>query len=1348
MSYTPPAGSVDVSWVGKLGYQAPSYRVAAVWSVGANQWVLPFGAKAVVSSPVVLQAQQLVSAPGIESGSTGVVYVLRDTKQVYRPPQFIASASWVGADPYGKASGVFIRASWDRSRLTLAPGGINDSVVSEPAVFGTQFLQPNGWSALGVAGKHYALFPFEYAFPQWELNVTWVGRDTYVAASGVPVNAAWALPSESKQVSLTGWDDLSFGLASLERRLGIISPPAIGPEPLPAPSLRNAATPINPAGLSALTVGAALIYNYRQYLKPAAYNSALYGVAYLLGGKKTIQLAGIAPPPIGAVVVINTTANQTAKPGSIAWAGMGAPSVSPRTVRPSGYFGTTFSFPRVQFPPQPRGWQSSTFGYAQIEYKTKILKPAGIDSYAAAFPVVRDRAQKLLHKASTVTAIFGDVQIRVLNQRVQVPAIDSLFISEWAEVRSNRRSLLVIGSAYGAVGGAEIRNKTPSFTPHGWSSLVFGGADVGWRVRSVAPSGVILPFPQIPLPSLWQTPSLNPGGIASHPVPGPTVWPAIREVVEKGWDSLKVGSPTIDFNFRKVVAEGRGIAGGSYGTARVELSTRLLRPLGREYLAFGVSWLSTGEQFVTPNGIASPLLSLHRIGGTQFLGPEGFEATRWLTRITPPAREIYPKTFGASYGLAKIEHYTRYIPLFGITTYPEASMHWGVARVWNRVQVITQFEDQQSDLWPPEWPRWTLIQNRNKTFGVAGFDASRTPQPVIANTGRPIFTAGIKPPSTLGFYRAGSVTHRVRYLPLEGLEPPLISRWHVAYNKAAPLLPAGLVATRYGDAQVVNTRRFYKAQGANSFESGYPFISDAIRHLTFESRYGIAPPVIELPKVGLYTRYIEPASLPETAVGAHALDIFFRRITPRWTHQDRSGSAFVRNKTPELRTKGRATDEYGSAEVRLEWRPLDQKGASTQLFGSARISDRRQVVDVAGRNFMNIGDKITVRRVGAEPVITQYIDLRVFTLTTDGDWLEADDGYGIKAPNPAVGEPDLSKGYIFHKSGGNLGYFTLFGNPTAVANTIRVEPGYGELLVGEPFLALKVREVAAEPLEGVEIKMGKPRLSPHTIYAVLEATDQAIRNHEINKNILRPVNEGVRLGRPSVSTYLGTIEPVSIGPVGPFGNWGVGRPNTYNTRRYLMATGASMTRMGWVVVPGSRTVLIEDSIDSIEFGRPAVAPPPYIGPKTARVSGIAPPALSRQAIEYFNRSVYPAGFYSQAMGASGKDSLKYMPQNLHVGPLRPTIPGGFSASSYGTAWVSRRVREVVAQGFDSFLSEYDFQNFKQRMRVTRTTVNEKPRQTVMPYGFVALEQSVPDVKHGTHYIRPDGNADQYRKGAF
>ena len=107
-----------------------------------------------------------------------------------------------------------------------------------------------------------------------------------------------------------------------------------------------------------------------------------------------------------------------------------------------------------------------------------------------------------------------------------------------------------------------------------------------------------------------------------------------------------------------------------------------------------------------------------------------------------------------------------------------------------------------------------------------------------------------------------------------------------------------------------------------------------------------------------------------------------------------------------------------------------------------------------------------------------------------------------------------------------------------------------------------------------------------------------------------------------------------------------------------------------------------------------------------------------------------------------------MPQGLHVGPKNLHHQVGFDAAGYGVHWVSLRVRELQAKGHDSFLSEYDLESFAQRMRVRNANDAWAGRRAVASHGHRSSHVGAPSVRPGTHYIRPDGNADQYRKGAF
>ncbi|MFA9283773.1 hypothetical protein ACCQ08_03240 [Comamonas sp. SY3] len=1089
----------------------------------------------------------------------------------------------------------------------------------------------------------------------------------------------------------------------------------------------------------------------------------LFGAGYVQGGVKYVYPGGVQSFTSGAHRVINTTADQEAKPagiGVLEWQ-VPAPNVSPRSLWPTGIYGTITGFPVVQFPPQPQGWESAAFGYPVIEYKTKLVKPTGLSSFAEGFPAVRDAARTVLHQSSDVTALFGDVRVRLLNAFVRPAGWDSAELVDWAIVHSTSRWLLAQG--FDAIGWAHptIRNKTPSFAPVGFDSQSWGAHDVGWRVREVRADGVPAPMNEVPEPSLWQTPGIKPDGIAAPAVPAPTIWPGIRTVETKGSETLRIGDETaIGFSWRPVPVQ--GFDASVYGNAaRIENANRAVAVFGSSFMAFGTAWATDAVRVLAPKGIDYPPMHRHQIGGARWLYPEGWESTRWLTRIIPEQQEVFPKTFTGEVGWPAVGNHNRYIPLEGITTYPEDSMRYGVARVWNLRQVITQFEDLDSGLAPPAWPDWTLIENRNKVFGAEGFVATRYGAALVENKARPLLPAGVEAPALPEWQAAGSVTHGIRYLPLQGLEPPLVPEWLVVWNKAFPLKPAGLVATEFGQTEVVNLRRFRNVQGFEAHVFGYPMVADAIRELTFDPRYSIQPPRIELPEVKLYTRYVEPQGIGDPQYGswfgAPELSIHWTIITPRWTHRDEFGAPAIRNVTPELGARGRASDEWGDAFVRLEWRPVDPIGSDMQLFGLTRIADRKQTITVAGRNFMTVSDKLVVIRPGEDPVSTQYIELRKFNRQDDGTVTEAPEGYGIPDDSGQfmrgqVPPPDLMKGYVFHHQTSEA---TLWGDAVVTANTIRVEPGIGAEFIDGPVITYKNRTIAVasigqQVIDGESYyslgSWGRPALSPHTIYAVNNATAQAVRNHQ-QFPFIPYVNTGIKLGGVAIGGYNNTITPVGIADRDfASGLWGVGSPAAVNTRQTIRPTGVNLLRMGWVTIPGTQYVSDTEyeNAEVSPFGSHAVDFAPDSGPYYLRPQGIAG-AFGQTTVHNQHRWFQLMGFDSMAMGARLAGDSPYQWQGLRVGPLVPTMPRGFEADAYGEAWVSLRIREVVAEGFESFTLDYDEESFDKRMKVRRIDPYVPPLQ-IHPYGWVDGHTAAPSTNRMRHYIRPDGNSDQFRKG--
>jgi hypothetical protein len=297
-------------------------------------------------------------------------------------------------------------------------------------------------------------------------------------------------------------------------------------------------------------------------------------------------------------------------------------------------------------------------------------------------------------------------------------------------------------------------------------------------------------------------------------------------------------------------------------------------------------------------------------------------------------------------------------------------------------------------------------------------------------------------------------------------------------------------------------------------------------------------------------------------------------------------------------------------------------------------------------------------------------------------------------------------------------------------------------------MTLKNRSLAVEGIKPVT-DVGRPQLSPFTIYSVMEAPRQAMENHPTQET-LHYVDHDKYTGRPLTGPGTPRISHWGL----KVGAWGVdapyrqvSEPAVENLRRYVGAAGFLSMRFGVPSVPGKQTANVYDPTDEQAFGLHEVSRPPYTGPQHSVAVGIAPPASPAPTVEFKDRVRGVAGWESLTMGASVQGDTPYQWQGLRIGPLMPNIPEGFDAQAHGTAWVSLRVRDVAMQGFDAFESTYDLAHFDLRMRVRGTPVPPQPAQVLGAVGIVPAPVGTPDARRGTHYIRPDGNADVYRKGA-
>lgn len=854
-------------------------------------------------------------------------------------------------------------------------------------------------------------------------------------------------------------------------------------------------------------------------------------------------------------------------------------------------------------------------------------------------------------------------------------------------------------------------------TVAGWSALAWGTASVQNKDRTVAPPGILAGVGGSNHQIINRNRYVFAGNIAPPSMAAPSVWLWQRYVKPTGLQAAQFGTQRLSHEVQHAQNAGAG-----------------------NWLRWGTAWVSLGLRAIAPPSIARDDVGFPTVGGTRYLEPQGWDSQAFGTRIIPEVQAVYPQGFAEQWGQATVFNYRQYVAPQGFHTTVQEQLRWGWAHAWNLRQIIRVEHDPTDGMNPPEWPLWTKIENRNRTVGALGFVATGTGRPMVLNNARVLAPLGW---DAQGLTKGVElVAYRVRVLRLEGMEPPYISAWHRTFNAAAVLAPAGWDAAGFGRAALVNTRRVFDRIGAmDAAVLGVPMVADRVRTVSIEKRYTIEPPAIPLPDVQNLTNYVEPLGWDSARIGLSSWSIHWRIITPRWTHRDYFGEPQVKNKTPNLYARGIPHDEWGDAFVRLQWRQAQVQGYVATLFGNATIADKTRTVRVSGLQSMTVSTLAKVTKTGAPPYALQTITLAKF----DRDGLTPlKYGDGIEPPFNQVPAPRINQNVLKPN-----GFDALrFGSAMAENMGIRVEPGFRSDVHGTPEVSLKIRAVVLAEQED-SLSMGKPSLSPHTIYAVMDAPPQAKYNH-VHPATLHYVNSdggyrapGEVFGLASVSNRHRVIRMSGGMPSLAFGTARVA-----NWLHYIKPSGIGVRPFGIVSVDDGRPKTLKqiDSASFMEFGKPTVRFPQVVGPVQAR--GFQAFAAGAPRVEHFHRTVRAQGFSAMAMGTRRPGDTPYMWQGLRVGPFVPMVLRGPDTSSFGTPFVAPRVRELLAGGIDGLSIGYTFYQFPLRMRVTRAQEDTggMPAQALMPAGWASSSTGTADVRNRVHYIRPDGNAEQYRKG--
>lgn len=1103
------------------------------------------------------------------------------------------------------------------------------------------------------------------------------------------------------------------------------------------PSVISYFKDIYPPSIDSNLYGRPLVYNLTQYRVMRGFDASQYGKPYLMGGVKYLSPRGYDASDFGKISLVNTTANQEAKPKGINSLAMPAPNVSPRILYPSGFYNNgvytngkyetiKFGTPDVRDPAiKPIGETHTTYGTTTVWFHTRPLSPNGILSYQSGYPRVADPTQFAYPPSLLTSAIFGDTAIRNLSFKVSVPAIFDGGFSDYTTLTNSNRYYKPSGINSLAIGAASIINKTPSIFVDGIKPYDVGTPAIGHAIRTVVPTGFDhLLFGRA---VLTKTPEIFPRGHQSSVIGQAWISHKNRtiDLIQKGISSFKVGELTVWYRQRPVKTLGWQTA--SYGNPILTHEVREVSGQGFKRDAYGIPWVSFGTRLLEPVGIYKDFPSNHMVGGTQTIKPAGYEATLWGERIIPESQSIQPLGFRESWGTATVDLHTKYIaPVGYISVGQQPADRWGDITVYNKLQYIVQEFDVNSGLVPPKWSDWTAIANRNIQMNVTGFASQRFGYSQIDNNATPLLPNGIEPPAIT----IGMISHGVRAVTPEAIEAPPISTWGVVHNGARVIAPLGHTHTQCGnDGTVVNTRREYRNVGRiDSLETGTPMIAYRIRTIDIEPRYSIAPPQINLPTIDLYTKYIGFNGYETVKYGLPSLSIHFNIIGPSWSHRDDFGESVVRNVTPELLVGAFDSQEFGRASIRTQWRHVQAQGDTATLFGSAMIADTKQQIGLRGWQDSIISQLHTVTKTGTPPYTTQNIWLQ----NESKPWL---DGFGIK-PTSEPSRVGLNQNVLYARSF----VATKFGEAIVSSNNLYIEIGISTVNI---------------PVNSATIVENRVRaISPEGIDNTIRITD----DHMVTPFYVKPrsfnqpydnwtFNSDDKFGRTKVTNQHRAIYPRG------HQSSNVG----YNARaelqtRYIIPPTIRGFAMGYPEIPFTpKTIDIKDyGFNSEQHGRASIDYPPYTGPQTIGAKGVNSFNAGTSRVELLHRNITASGRDSLAMGRSIGNDTPYMWQGLRVGEFVPMSIGAGDTSVFGDTVIGLRVREIPVEGFVAFRSEYEPARFKDRMKVTRSNdqAEDSLIQAIGAVGIRSEAMGAVEVKWGQQFIRPDGNSDQFRKGGY
>lgn len=960
------------------------------------------------------------------------------------------------------------------------------------------------------------------------------------------------------------------------------------------------------------------------------------------------------------------------------------------------------------------GFDSLNMGHAWVSHSIRAISPISSDFQAIGQPEIGLRVLDV--PSIKHSGVFGDVLIQHRSHSVFVQSINEIPIGKWTRIELQDVSLSIgLGEQF-AAGLPTVENKLRTIYPQGieWQK----GNGIAWvseRVRSVLVGlGVLSQFGKA---AVSKYPIIEHKGFDGIQFGQPEINNRNQYVFTGNIYPPAMGLPTIDFFNRTIQLDEQGLDVFQSGDTWVSHWRRRIFTQGTDNLFIGKAWVSQGARLIEPIAIEPPDFRQPKLGYTQYIAPESWDSSAFGTRIIPELQRIEFENgiHALDFGLGNVFNHLQKTKPFSF----ETQDRFGWAFVWNTRQYIYPIHDDLGGTTPPVLAGRTHILNRNRHIGAIGIHAPSILEPLVYLNARVIAPNGL---DSLAFGKH-MIAFRIRSVLPENWDSLITTRWGVVYNAARVIEPIGFDGSQFRQPEIVNTRRYYRwVSAGEQTEWGLPMVDFAVRHII--PYQGIKPDYyLPAPTVHMMTRMIGVKGFNSLQFGKASLAIHWNKIAPRFPYRELFGWAEVCNVTPELHFKGADMADFGAIDVQLLTRYVQPETVENLLIGKPHIGDRNKKIQPNTTHLLKFGQH------------------KIWHLTTPVNYSRVIYPGGIPSDFDEVGRHTL-RDNIIRPSG--IASIANFGKHEVRSNIIHVEIGIGNDNIGNHKVELSRRTIQLHekgimPNNG----LGKPILSPLTIWATHDTPIQAKNNHQ--GDVWHDVDDWQfyqtgKLGKPTISQFS-DIQLQARGS----DTLQIGSHSVELSCREIAPTGFLSFRMGWVVVSdGVEEIEQVESVDFAAVGYHRVAFP-ISRNQTIQPHGVSSNQFGKQEIQLFNRNITPKSWDSRQFGYSRGTQNDYMPQSLCVYFPKPVLPENWDSAEYGKVTVSLFIRTIEPVGFDNFLMEYDLMKFNQRMRVSRGK-KTMTAQTITVNGADNLTMGMNSVANKAHFIRPDGFADMYHKG--